>query len=175
MSDKQPGRIGSVGEFLAHAYALECESAERYEELADSMETHHNLEVAALFHRLAEFGEEHAAEVRRRAEGVELPRIPPWEYQWSCPEGPETSCTDEIHYLMTAAKALAIALLNELRGRDFYARVALESDDEQVRGIAAEMAEEEEGHVALLREWMERVPLDEERPPEDLDPPNTPE
>ncbi len=175
MSDKQPGDIATVAEFLSHAYALECESAERYEALADSMETHHNPDVAVLFRRLAEFGEQHAEEVQRRAVGIELPRISPWDYKWSCPEGPETACMDEIHYLMAPAKALDIALHNELRGRDFYAQVARESANEQVRSIAAEMAEEEDGHVALLREWIERVPLELGEPLEDLDPPNMPE
>ena len=38
MSDVLTGTITSVAEFLVHALELELESAERYRELADTME-----------------------------------------------------------------------------------------------------------------------------------------
>ena len=41
--------VASSAEFMAHAYAMEAEAAERYAEFADSMETHNNLEVASMF------------------------------------------------------------------------------------------------------------------------------
>jgi rubrerythrin len=176
MKAKGPESITSVEEFLAHALALETESAERYRELADSMEVHNNEAVARLFVQLSEYGEEHVREVCDRARGLELPEISPWDYKWTCPEGPESTCVDEVHYLMTTCDALKIALHNEIRGRDFYAQVAAESPDRAVRAIAAEMIEEEDEHVDLLNAWIARTPADEcTIPQEDLDPPNTPE
>ncbi len=176
MSKKGPDSIASVEEFLAHALALEAESAERYRELADTMEVHNNEEVAGLFEQLAEYGEAHAREVAERAKGRELPEISPWDYKWTCPEGPESACTDDMHYLMTTCDALRMALHNEIRGRDFYAAVAALSPDPEVRVIAAEMTEEEDQHVDLLNVWIARQSVDEPAPPqEDLDPPNTPE
>ena len=56
--------IKSLAEFLAHALELEVESAERYRELADSMEVHNNPDVAELFRKLAGYGDGHAQEVR---------------------------------------------------------------------------------------------------------------
>ena len=43
----------TVEEFMAHAWAMEAEAAERYEELAEQMLAHHNGEVAALFTKLS--------------------------------------------------------------------------------------------------------------------------
>lgn len=167
--------IESLEELCAHALELEHESASRFNQLADSMEVHHNTAVAGLFRRLAKLSEEHAALIEQRALGLELPRIPPWEFKWNCPEGPESNCLDDnVSYLMTPAQALKLALYNEEQGRAFYAGIAAHSGDSQVRQLAEEMAAEEAEHAALLRQWQDQLravePLSE-----DLDPPNLPE
>jgi hypothetical protein len=57
MSDTQANTaIDSLPELLAHALAMETEAAERYEELADQMETHRKAGVAAIFRRLEKGG-----------------------------------------------------------------------------------------------------------------------
>ncbi|HEB96181.1 MAG TPA: rubrerythrin [Sedimenticola thiotaurini] len=167
--------ITSVPEFLAHAILLERESVERYEELADSMETHNNLEVAQLFRKLAHFGELHAHEVEHHAEGMELPEIPPWDFKWSTPESPESGAMEEVHYLMGTREALEFALHNETRGRDFYAHVAETSPDPEVRRMAAEFTAEETEHVNILKSWLLNLTDAGEEPLEDLDPPNVTE
>ena len=43
----------TVEQFMACAYAMEVEATERYAELAEQMDTHHNREVAELFAKLA--------------------------------------------------------------------------------------------------------------------------
>ena len=166
--------IASLPEFLAHAILLERESVERYEELADSMETHNNPEVARLFRKLARFGELHAHEVEQHAAGMELPQIPPWDFKWSTPEAPESGTMEGVHYLMGTREALEFALHNETMGRDFYAHVAETSPDPEVRRLAGEFADEESEHVAILMEWLVNLD-DDHRPLEDLDPPNIPE
>lgn len=167
--------IASLPEFLAHAIVLERESVERYEELADSMETHNNLEVARLFRKLARFGELHAHEVEQHAEGMELPQIPPWEFKWSTPEAPESGAMEEVHYLMGTREALEFALHNETQGRDFYAHVAGSSPDPEVRRMAAHFTDEETEHVNLLKSWILNLTDDQQAPLEDLDPPNVTE
>ena len=171
----EPQIITSLGEFLAHALELEQESAERYRELSDSMEMHNNLEVAELFQKLAHYSQLHAREVQERTQGLEIPAIAPWDFKWNCPESPEAPCMEEVNYLMTPLQALELALHNEIRGRDFYARVARESPDPEVRSTAGELVEEEDGHVTLLQQWIARADFQAESPPEDLDPPNMPE
>jgi rubrerythrin len=106
---------------------------------------------------------------------MELPEISPWDFKWNSPEGPETAGMGDTNYLMNAAQVLDLALHNEIRGRDFYAEVAADSPDPEVRRIAAEMVDEENEHVELLKVWIEREGSDKTPPQEDLDPPNMPE
>ncbi len=175
MSDLLAGDISSVAEFLAHALEMEVESAERYRELADSMEVHNNPEVAALFRRLAVEGDMHAEQVTRRSGAVELPNIAPWAFKWSSPDGPESPAMEDVHYLMNCLDALKLAWHNEVRGLAFYTQVADRSPNPRVRQLAGEMAGEEDAHVAMLQSWLNREAGDGTAPVEDLDPPNMPE
>jgi rubrerythrin len=178
MSHQQPESIASVGEFLAHALELEYESAERYRELAGNMTVHNNPEIAELFEYLARMSDLHAQEVEEHAKGIELPQIPPWDYKWAAGGSPEANAAEqdeEISYLMTPIQAMHLALHNEIRGRDFYARVAAGSPDPEVRRLAAEMADEETEHADLLEQKLARMDPSRAQPVEDLDPPNMPE
>lgn len=167
--------ISSLTRFLAHAHALEHESMERYEELADAMAVHNNHEVAEFFTQMAEFSSKHAAEVRELAKDYTLPAIPPWEYQWQDGVVPEVGDYAGTHYLMSRRQALEFALFNESRGRDFYADVAERSPSEEVRKLAAEFRDEEAEHVQILKKWIARTPESAGNPEEDWDPANTPE
>jgi rubrerythrin len=178
MSHQQPESIASVGEFLAHALELEYESAERYRELAGNMTVHNNPEIAELFEYLARMSDLHAQEVEEHAKGIELPQIPPWDYKWAAGGSPEANAAEqdeEISYLMTPIQAMHLALHNEIRGREFYARVAAGSPDPEVRRLAAEMADEETEHADLLEQQLARMDPSRAQPVEDLDPPNMPE
>ena len=75
---------------------------------------------------------------------------------------------------MSRHQALELALHNEIRGRDFYAELARGSKNAEVRALAAEMAEEEGRHVAMLRDWLASEAVPEPSTP-DLDPPHSPE
>lgn len=175
-ADTDPAHIDSLEQLCAYALELEHESASRFHQLADSMEVHHNPGVAELFRRLAILSEEHAAKIEEQAQGLELPRIPPWDFHWNCPDGPESHCLEEgINYLMTAAQALRLALFNEEQAQAFYQKIAERSSDHQVQALAQEMAAEETEHAALLRQWFESLDDSAQPPGEDLDPPNVPE
>ena len=165
--------ITSAPEFLVHALELEQESAERYQELSQSMALHSNPGVAGLFRRLSAMSAAHAREVQGRCAGLDLPKIPPWGFKWQCPGSPEGDCGEgDINYMMTVRRALEVALLNETRGRDFYAAVGRESPDAGVRALAMEMAEEETQHVDILTTWLQRHVDQPNAALEDLDPPN---
>ena len=167
--------IETLEEFLVHAITLERESVERYEELADSMEIHNNPEISELFRKLAHFGELHAAEIEEHAAGMTLQHIPPWEFKWTTPEAPESGLVDEVDYLMDERSALAFALRNEDRGREFYAQVAAGSPNSDVRRLAREFANEEQEHVQLLQNWIGKLGEKAGSRPVDLDPPNVTE
>ncbi|MCP5368980.1 MAG: ferritin family protein [Hyphomicrobiales bacterium] len=165
----------TVEEFLAHACAMESEVAERYEEMADSMAIHNNIEVADLLRRLSHEGQKHAAEIHARAEGKDLPRIAPWDFKWGDGEPPETPTMEDVHYLMTPYHALDMARKFESAAHDFYAAVADQSEDPEICRLAREFAEEEAGHVKLLNEWISRYPEPDEGWDYDPDPPTMPE
>ena len=174
MSDLLSDDIATVAEFLAHALELEVESAERYRELAHAMEVHNNAEVAALFHRLSVESDAHLELVRQWGEGYELPKIAPWNFKWSSPEGPESVSMTDTHYQMNRIQALQLALHNEIRARDFYVQVAERASNADVKRRAEEMATEEDSHIGMLKEMLDTESGDYQKPLEDLDPPNMP-
>lgn len=167
--------ITTLESFLAHAYALEEESVERYNELADALEIHHNLDVAEVFRKLAMYGEKHAAEVLEKAKGMDLPKIAAWEFHWEDPESPETASLEDVHYLMNTAHALEVAYHNELKGQQYYARIAEHSPDAEIRALAKEFADEEAEHLEMLQVWIDQCPDSTEDWREDPDPAHMPE
>ncbi|MGD2128465.1 MAG: ferritin family protein [Lysobacterales bacterium] len=169
-----PDKMTDLEIFLAYSVALEEEAAGRHDELADMMDVHNNPEVAATFRKLAHYSRLHAKEIRDHARGHDLPRIAPWDFEWETMEGPETADIGKVNYLMTARQALNIAMGNEQRAHEFYFSISEGSPDQAVRGLAAEFAAEESGHVALLQAWIEKLPPEEE-PAFDPDPPNAPD
>jgi rubrerythrin len=173
MSGLVSGEISTLAEFLAHALELEMESADRYRELADAMEVHNNPEVAALFRHLAAEGDLHAEQVKQMGADYELPKIAPWDFKWSSPEGPESVAFSDTNYLMSRRQALELALHNETRGRDFYSQVAERSSKGEVKRLADEMAAEETTHVEMLREMLAMEEGSVQEHAEDLDPQHT--
>lgn len=170
-----PETIASVEEFLAHAYALEQDSVDRYEELADVMEVHNNREIAELFRKFAGFGRKHAGEVLKMSAGRELPRLQPWEFKWLDTEAPETGDMLDAHYLMTPMHALKLALGNERSACEYYDVIARQSPNAEVRKLAREFADEEAEHVTLLQQWIARTRPADADWDEDPDPPQMPE
>lgn len=173
MSQLQSGdspRIHSVEELLAHANALESEAVDRYNMLADQMEAHNNIEVADLFRKMAVIEGKHIERVAELSEGYELPHISPWDFQWHG-ESPEALDPSAVHYLMTPHHALKLALRHERMAADFFAELVETVDNDAVREMAKQMAQEEYEHVSLLEEWLKKVPEPDENWAEDPDPP----
>ena len=168
-------QITDLDTFLAYSVALEEEAAERHDELADMMAVHNNPEVEATFRKLAGYSRLHAREIRDHARGSDLPRIAPWDFGWETAEGPETTDIGEASYLMTPARALRIAMGNEQRAHDFYRAISRESPDPDVRALAAEFADEEQEHLALLQQWLAKLPEGSDEAAFDPDPPHMPE
>lgn len=170
-----PEKIEEVPVFLSLAYLLEMESSERYTELADNMQTHNLTELEQLFRQLADYGVKHAEEVVSYPEASVMPTLGSLDFEWQDPEGPETTGLDLVHYEMSIEQALQIALHNEVRGQNFYANIALKSPNERIRELAADFADEENEHVLLLEQRIEKMTDAERVTNDDLDPPNMPE
>lgn len=174
LRDGDGPKVRSVEELLAHANALEMEAEERYLALADQMEAHNNTEVAQLFRRMAEIEGKHIQRVDKLSEGFEVPHIAPWDLQWEG-EAPEAIDSSEVHYLMKPYHALQLALRHEKRAADFFAELFETVENEEVRAMAKQLAQEEYDHVRLIEEWLEKVPQPDDDWSEDPDPPNTQE
>ena len=174
MSDSSNGpqrSIGSTEELLAYSLALETEAVERFDDLADQMEMHHNYEVADLFRKLAKIEGLHIENVNKASAGKQLPSLLAWEFEWDGGESPEGGAMEDAHYLMQPWHAIELAMHGEKRAVAFFRHVADTSTDEGVVKMALELVEEEEEHVALLQQWQERFPKPDEDWDEDLDPP----
>ena len=162
--------VASASEFMAHAYAMEAEAAERYAEFADSMEVHNNREVAELFRKLSRIEQRHADQILEQMGWKQSP-VASANYRWEGAEGPETADPTELHYLMQPYHALQIALHNEKRARDFFAHLAKVTNNAGVRQRALETEEEESEHVRLIEEWLKRTPKPDPNWEADQDPP----
>lgn len=167
--------IAGAEELLARAEAMEVEAAERYEEFAAQMEMHGNLEVAALFRKLAGFERKHAeamaGDLARR--GVAAAAKPALAAPGA--EGLETSAGDALHYLMTPYHALEIALANEERAVAFFTGLAETGATDEIRRLARGFAAEETHHAELVRAWLARLARPYEEWAYDPDEPRSPE
>ena len=174
---KRPGKPGrKTGskereDFLARAWSMEVEAAERYATFADAMDEHNNHEVAELFRKLARIEQLHADQLLEKSLAGVPPRVPPGGMRWDEGEGPETAAHGDLHYRMQPYHALQIALACEKRANKFFAAYASRTSDLELRKAAREMAAEEAEHVSLIEDWLERTPPPEKDWERDPDPP----
>jgi rubrerythrin len=163
-------QIASLADLLAVAYQIEADAVERYELLADQMETHNNTELVAVFRDLARAEGIHRDEIRRLAGNLDViahaRRVAKWGHG-----SPEQADLDAAHYLMTPWHALQLALAGEKRALAFFQSVANGAKDPEIRAMAEEFVEEEAEHVNLVHRLLRR----HAEPPEswsfDADPP----
>lgn len=146
----------SLPEFLAHAIAMEDEAAERYLELADMMEAHHNLDVSKLFRQMNHYSILHRDSIEERAKGLELPKLKLTDFRWVTP--PEVTDDDAFDYTLDPFHALHYARENELRAAEYYQSVADEAEDGELERLAKEFAEEEREHMAALDQLIAMTP-----------------
>lgn len=160
----------TLRELMMQALAMETEAAERYAELADAMEMHNNRAVAVLFRKLAEIEQKHVGEIMQAMGWTSPPPVPPGLPRWDGFEAPETTPTDEVHYLMQPYHALELALGNEQRAEAFFGRLARTAKVPSVAKAARALEAEEREHVALVRAWLEKTRKPERNWADDPDP-----
>lgn len=149
--------MDDVNSFLVHAIQLENDAARRYEDLKNQMQTEGNKDVQDLFGRLGEFSRLHLSQVMARGGFRDLPKLSPQEFKWPKGVSPEALGWEGVDASLDVRAALDLALLAERSGQRFYAGVAAETKDAEVRQLASEFAVEESGHVAELEKWIARV------------------
>jgi rubrerythrin len=147
-------KIDSVEVFLCYAIFLEREAADRFGELADSMEACGNREVGKLFRRLSHYSTLHLSDARARSGFRDLPDMKPEDFIWPDLESPERAAIWAADPMIGREEALEIALAAEQAGHDFYKYVLDTTDDPEIRVLAKEFSDEESEHVAELTKWM---------------------
>lgn len=161
----------SLEELMQQALAMEREAVARYRELADMMETHNNREVAELFRRMAQYEQHHVEHILADMGWAEDVIVPRQGGVWGTPESPEAVPIEEMHYLMHPWHALNLALAAELRAQAFFEALARDATSDAVRRAAEEMRDEEAEHVALVQDWLARMPQPDPDWAVDPDPP----
>ncbi|MBK9134664.1 MAG: ferritin family protein [Betaproteobacteria bacterium] len=157
-------------DLMAQALEMEREAVARYSELADMMEVHNNLEVAALFRKMAEVEGHHVTQILAEMGWAEDRPAPRRAGNWGTPEAPETVPIEEMHYLMHPWHALQLALAAEERAVQFFDALARTTEVESIRRAALEMRQEEVEHVELVRAWIAKVPKPDDDWAADPDP-----
>jgi rubrerythrin len=161
----------TLDELMAQALTMEREAVARYTELAEMMEVHNNLEVAALFRKMALYESRHVEQILADMGWAEDTVAPRMAGAWSGAESPEAVPVDEMHYLMHPWHALQLALAAEQRAVQFFESLAAGAESDAIRRAAEEMRDEEIEHVELVRAWLAKVPPPEPGWADDPDPP----
>jgi rubrerythrin len=145
----QAGPVTSAGALMALAQAMEKKAAARYRTLAAGMRRDGDDRLAGLFDFFAAVEDGHAQQIDERSRGMAGRRAVdagPGE------PAPEDLDDDEVgSLLLTRYRALALAVRGEERAFAFYSRVAAAASDQDVRGLAEDLARDELAHAALLR------------------------
>jgi rubrerythrin len=166
----KPG-VQSLGDLLAIAYQIESDAVERYNLLADQMETHNNAELVKVFRDLARAEGIHGEEIRRLAGDFDVVSHARQIARIERMGIPHEVELDSAHYMMTPWHALQLSLAGEKRALAYFTHIVETATDPKVKAMAMELMEEEVEHVNLVNRLLRRYPPPDESWAEDPDPP----
>jgi rubrerythrin len=149
-------KISNLNDLLAVAYQIEIDAVDRYNLLADQMETHNNPELVKVFRDLARAEGIHGEEVRRLAGDFDVAAHALQIARFKRSESPEEADLSAAHYLMKPWHALQMALKGEERALAYFTSIVETAKDAKVKALAAELVEEEAEHVNLVHRLLRR-------------------
>ena len=164
-------KVKNLNDLLAIAYQIEIDAVDRYNLLADQMETHNNPELTKIFRDLARAEGIHGEEIRRLAGDFDVVAHAQEVAKLHHGESPEEADLSLAHYLMTPWHALQLSLAGEKRALAYFQSIVETAKDEKVKKMAAELVEEEAEHVNLVHRLLLRYPKPKDNWADDLDPP----
>jgi rubrerythrin len=164
-------KVASLNDLLAVAYQIEINAVDRYNLLADQMETHNNPELVRIFRDLARAEGIHGEEIRRLAGDFDVVAHARAIANFQRGESPEEADLSSAHYLMTPWHALQLSLAGEKRALAYFTSIVEAAKDPKVKAMAAELVEEESEHVSLVHRLLLRYPKPKDDWADDLDPP----
>lgn len=158
LKQEPPEPVRSLGELFAIAAAMEDEAATRYAELAVKLRSEANPELADVFGRLSRDERGHLDSVIDWSRKTSGNAPDPARIRWTVPE---TFDDENIGVsdpkLLSAYRALAMAVRNEERAFAFWTYVAAHAEAEEIARAAEALAREELEHVATLRRERRRA------------------
>jgi rubrerythrin len=144
--------VKSLEELFAIAAAMEQEAAARYAEIAARMRQEGDPALAEVFERLSADEQGHLDSIVHWSERTKGQGPDPARIRWVAPETFDDEGVATAHpRLLSAYRALSMAVRNEERAFAFWSYVAAHAATPEVRQAAETMAHEELGHVATLR------------------------
>jgi len=164
-------RVGSKADLLARTLAMLSETVERYDLFADQMEVVNNPVAEEIFKWLSQKQSERTEVVEQLANGMALPHIPPWDYDWDDAINTSVPGWTSAHYMMTPYHTLSLAMDVEQSAAEFFHQVEQGSDDPALQKLARGFAREAESYRDYLEQKRQQHPLPEAGWDEDEDPP----
>ncbi|MDE2376084.1 ferritin family protein [Bradyrhizobium sp.] len=168
-------KVSSLNDLLAAAWLIESDAVDRYNLLADQMETHNNPELVKVFRDLARAEGIHGEEIRRLAGDFDVVGYARQTARIENIGLPAEVEIDSAHYLMTPWHALQMSLAGEKRALAYFTHIAETATDPKVKAMAMELMEEEVEHVNLVNRLLHRYPQPDDSWADDPDPPASPE
>lgn len=147
--------IRDVEEFYAHALAIEREAAERYREFEAWFSVRGEEVLAGLCASIGRAEDEHLRALLEASQSLQLPVLAPGDHLWLGAGSPEAAARELFYRVAEPRHLLEIALQGERDASAWFKWVARTSDDPKVRAAAREMVQEEELHVAFVRNALE--------------------
>src|SRR5512146_2696198 len=118
-----PPKVSNLNDLLALAYQIEIDAVDRYNLLADQMETHNNPELVKVFRDLARAEAIHGEEIRRLAGDFDVAARARHTTRIERMGSPEEVELEEAHYLMTPWHALQLSLAGEKRALAYFSHI----------------------------------------------------
>lgn len=152
LKSEPAGTVKSLEELFAIAAAMESEAATRYAEIGERMRREGDPALASVFERLSADEMRHLDSVVHWSNRTKGRNPDPASIRWEMHGTFDDEGVASAHpRLLTAYRALSMAVRNEERAFAFWSYVAAHAQSTEVRQAAETMAHEELEHVATLR------------------------
>jgi len=152
LKSEPAGTVKSLEELFAIAAAMESEAATRYAEIGERMRREGDPSLASVFERLSADEMGHLDRVVHWWNRTKGRNPDPALIRWEMSETFDDEGVALAHpRLLTAYRALSMAVRNEERAFAFWSYVAAHAQSTEVRQAAETMAHEELEHVSILR------------------------
>ncbi|MDF1529524.1 MAG: hypothetical protein P1R74_10385, partial [Sedimenticola sp.] len=142
-----------------------------YDLFADQMDVVNNPEAANIFRWLSNKQNSRTQVVQKLSEGLELPHISPWDYDWDDAINTEVPGHSSAHYMMTPYHTLSLAIDVEQSAANLFSEIERTAQSPETKKLARGFAREANEFCDYLKVKRSEHPMPEAGWDEDHDPP----